>query len=59
MVKFTHCNNIITPEQFGFRKERNKETTIYILTNYILKTLDECSQILGIVCDLTEVFDFD
>jgi hypothetical protein len=28
-----HVNNIITPEQFGFIKDRNKETAIYTLTN--------------------------
>jgi hypothetical protein len=52
-----HANNIITPEQFGFGKDRNMETAIYILTNYILKALDECSQILGIFCALTKAFD--
>jgi hypothetical protein len=43
-----HANIIITPEQFDFRKDRNTETVIYILNNYILKTLDEHSQTLGI-----------
>jgi hypothetical protein len=43
-----HANNILTPEQFGFRKVRNMETVIYTLPNYILKVLDERSQTLGI-----------
>jgi hypothetical protein len=43
-----HANNIITPEQFGFRKDRNMETAIYARTNHILKALDEHSQTLGI-----------
>jgi hypothetical protein len=43
-----HANNIITPEQFGFRKDRKMEIAICTLTDYILKALDECSQTLGI-----------
>jgi hypothetical protein len=46
LYKHIHANNIIT--QFGFGKDRTTETAIYILTNHILKALDERSQILGI-----------
>jgi hypothetical protein len=52
-----YSNNIITPEQFGFRKDRNMETVIYTLTTYILKALDEHSQTLQIFCDLRKAFD--
>jgi hypothetical protein len=47
-----HANNVIMPLQFGLRRDRNRETAIYTLTNCILKDLDECSKILGIFCDL-------
>jgi hypothetical protein len=45
------------PEQYGFRKDRNTEMAIYTVTDYILKTLDEHRQKLGIFCDLTRTFD--
>ena len=38
-----YTNNIITSEQFGFRENRNTETAIYTLTNYILQTLKKRS----------------
>lgn len=52
-----YVNKIITPEQFGFRKNSNTETAIYTLTDNILKTLDERNHILGIFCDLSKAFD--
>jgi hypothetical protein len=45
------------PEQYGFRKHQNTEMAIYTVTYYILKTLDEHRQMLGIFCDLTTAFD--
>jgi hypothetical protein len=48
---------MIAPEQYGFRKDRIMDIATYAVTNHILKTLDEHSQILGIFCDLTEAFD--
>jgi hypothetical protein len=35
-----HVNNIITPEKFGFGKDRRTETAIYALSDNILKDLD-------------------
>jgi hypothetical protein len=46
-----HASNMITPEQFGFIKDRNMETAICTLTNYILKALGEHSQTLGFFFD--------
>jgi hypothetical protein len=57
LYQLVQVNNIIAPEQYGFRKDRNTEMVTYTVTNHILKTLDEHSQILGTFCDLTKAFD--
>jgi hypothetical protein len=50
-------NNILVPEQFGFRKGISIEKAIFTLTNNILNTLNQHEQIGGIFCDLTKAFD--
>jgi hypothetical protein len=57
LYQHVQVNNTIAPEQYGFRKDRNTEMVTYTVTNHILKTLDEHSQILGIFCDLRKAFD--
>lgn len=51
-------NKVLTLKQFGFwKKNSNTNTAIYTITNNVLKTLNEHSQIVGIFCDTTEAFD--
>jgi hypothetical protein len=57
LYQHVQVNNIIAPEQYDFRKDQDTEIATYTVTNHILKTLDEPSQILGIFCDLTKAFD--
>jgi hypothetical protein len=57
LYQHVQVNNIIAPEQYGFRKDQNAEMATYTVTNHILKSLDEHSQILGIFCDVTKAFD--
>jgi hypothetical protein len=46
LYQHVQVNNIIAPEQYHFRKDRNMEMVTYTVTNHILKTLDEHSQIV-------------
>jgi hypothetical protein len=57
LCQHLQVNNIIVPELYGFRKDRNMEMVIYTVTDYILKIMDEHRQIFGMFCDLTKAFD--
>ena len=50
-------NKVLTPEQFGIRKNSNTYRAIYTITINILTTLNEHSQTVGIFCDTTKAFD--
>jgi hypothetical protein len=36
-----HCNNILVPEQFGFRKGISTEDEAYKLTDNVLKSINQ------------------
>ena len=50
-------NNILTTEQFGFRKGVHTENAVFSLTNNIITSLNQRQQVGGIFCDLTKAFD--
>jgi hypothetical protein len=55
----SHClrdNNILAPEQFGFRKGISTKNAAFKLTDCILKSLIQKMHV-GIFCDLAKPFD--
>jgi hypothetical protein len=50
-------NNILVPEQYGFRKGISIDNVIFNLRDKILTSLDQCQQMGGIFCDLSKTFD--
>jgi hypothetical protein len=50
-------NNIVTTEQFGFRKGVHIENAVFFLTNNTITSLNQRQQVGGIFCDLTKAFD--
>jgi len=50
-------NNILTTEQFAFRKGIHIENAVFSLTNNIITSLNQRQQVGGIFCDLPKAFD--
>ena len=57
LYQYVHINEILAPEQFGFRKESNIEKAVFSLTDSVLSSLNLRQQIGGIFCDLSKAFD--
>jgi hypothetical protein len=51
-------NNILTKEQYGFRKNPSTEISSYNLINNILIALNNKMWVGGIFCDLTKAFNY-
>jgi hypothetical protein len=49
-------NNILVPEQFGFRKGISTEDAAYKLTDSVLKSVNQKMHVVGIFCDLAKAF---
>jgi hypothetical protein len=52
-----HTNNILVPEQLGFRKGLFTENAAFNLTDNILKAINPKMHVGGIFCDLAKAFD--
>ena len=50
-------NNILVPEQQGFRKGISIDNAIFNLTDKIFTSLDHNQQLGGIFCDLSKAYD--
>jgi hypothetical protein len=50
-------NNILVPEQFGFRKGISTENTTFKLTDSVLKYLNQTMHLAGVFYDLAKAFD--
>jgi len=50
-------NNILVPEQFGFRCNTSTEAAIYTLISNILSSLNTKTLVGGLFCDLQKAFD--
>jgi hypothetical protein len=57
LLKCIHKSNILAEEQFGFRTQISTDTSIYKLSNEILKILNSKNLIGGIFCNLETAFD--
>ena len=56
----THCIasiGLLVPEQYAFRKGMSTEDTAFMLTDSILKSLNQNLYVGGIFCDLLKAFD--
>jgi hypothetical protein len=53
-----HTNNILVPEQFGFRKGISTEDASFKLTDKVLKSINQKMHIDRILCDLAKAFDY-
>jgi hypothetical protein len=49
---YLQTNNILVPEQFGFRKGMSNENTAFKLTDSVLKSLNQKMHVGEIFCDL-------
>jgi hypothetical protein len=52
-----HTNNILVPEQFGFRQGKSTDNADFMLTNIVLKSINQKMHVGGILCDIAKVFD--
>jgi hypothetical protein len=57
LYQYAQTNNILAPEQFGFRKGSHIEKAIFSVKENILTSLNQREQVGGIFCDLTKAFD--
>jgi hypothetical protein len=57
LSRHMHTNNILVPEQFGFRQGNSTEFTVFKLTNSVLKSINQKMLVGGIFCDLAKAFD--
>lgn len=57
LVNFMHRNNVLAPNQFGFRRGKSTESAIGSLVDQIVDALDKRQKCLGIFLDLTKAFD--
>jgi hypothetical protein len=51
-----HTNNILVPEQFGFRQGKSTDNDAFKLTNSVPKSINQKMHV-GIFCDLAKFFD--
>jgi hypothetical protein len=51
---YLQTNNILVPEQFGFRKGISTETASFKLTDSVLKSHNQKMHVGGIFCDLAK-----
>jgi hypothetical protein len=57
LEQHVETNNILTREEFGFRKRVRIENAVFSLTNNIITSLNQQQQVGGIFCDLTKSFN--
>lgn len=56
-LRFLEVKNIITPQQFGFRKNYSTELAVTDIYNMLLKNMDEKKKTCTIFLDLAKAFD--
>lgn len=57
LVSYLEINNILAPNQFGFRSGLSTEDAVAFLTEEAVKRLDDRKKTLGIFLDLSKAFD--
>jgi hypothetical protein len=54
---YLKANNILVPEQFGFRIGISTENVAFILTDCILKSLNPRMHVGRVFCELSKAFE--
>jgi hypothetical protein len=57
VTEYCTSNNILTDQQYGFRKGYSTDVPIFKLINEILKALNDKSLVGGVFFDLEKAFD--
>ena len=57
LVEFLELNNILSKDQYGFRKKYSTKLSLINLVNTLLTSIDEGKITLGIFIDLKKAFD--
>lgn len=57
LLSYLERNNLLSCNQFGFRKAISTEDAVMELTNKIVKNLDKKTKMIGIFLDLSKAFD--
>jgi hypothetical protein len=52
-----HCNNVLVPEQYGFRKGMSTEDGSYKVTGNVSESINQKMHVGGIFCDLAKASD--
>jgi hypothetical protein len=50
-------NNILIPQEFGFRRGSSTENAVFMLTDSVLKSVNQKMLVGGVFCDLAKLFD--
>lgn len=58
LTNFIEKNNILKPEQFGFRKNSSTTDACFKLIKLIMESLDKKTPIIALFLDMTKAFDF-
>jgi hypothetical protein len=53
-----HTNNILVPEQFGFKQRKSIDNAAFKVTNSVLKSNNQKGHVGEIFCDLAKAFDW-
>lgn len=57
ILKFLEKNNILSDQQFGFRKGRDTSTAITAFLDFLYKDIDAGKSCFGVFLDLSKAFD--
>lgn len=58
LTAFADKHNILSPSQFGFRKQRSTELALLAQKEHILKKFEQRELTLGLFIDFTKAFDY-
>jgi len=57
LIDYVNKNSMLSPLQFGFRKNSSTEHALLAINDYILKNLSENKVVVIVQLDLTKAFD--
>jgi hypothetical protein len=57
LTNFLEINNILTPDQYGFRKSHSAVHHMVHLMNFVSRALNKKETAIAIFCDLRKAFD--
>ena len=56
-LPFFYCNNLISPNQSGFRPGNSCVNQLIAITHEIYKSLDDGLEVRGVFLDISKAFD--